>query len=153
MNRYLYHSFSCYHILPYVLVFFMKYFSAKLGHKPLRLRAWTASLIHPSLYPHLIQVCLAHRKYSSVDICYLNCWGLLTLSAITLPFIWIFQTSVSKCIFFSLVGALVPWQRNWFDLEVCLKSWRLVLLPAAIKTMQWDTFQKSFVPHLNRFGR
>lgn len=47
--------------------------------------------------------------------------------------------------FFSLVGALVPWQRNWFDLEVCLKSWRLVLLPAAIKTMQWDTFQKELL--------
>lgn len=68
--------------------------------------------------------------------------GLRALPAIALPLIWIFQTVLENASFFPLVGALVPWQPNWLDLEVCLRSWRLFLLPAAIKTMHWDAFQK-----------
>lgn len=99
-------------------------------------------LVHPSIHPIPDGMCLAQRKGSSEYVFHLGWRGLMALSAITLPFIWIFPTVFENASFSPLVGASVPWQPNWFDLEVCLRSWRLFLLPAALKTMHGDTFQK-----------
>lgn len=128
-------------------------FLCKLHYKLLGLKglAHQQYLTHPSLHTTPNIMCLAHRKFSSMYVCSLE-WKEPrdTFSHHTATYLNI-SNKCLKMHLFSPVGSLVPWQPNWFDLEVCLRSWRLFLLPAAIKTRHWDTFLKGCCSHLSIF--